>query len=209
MMYQCGQVLTIVISLSRILHAVTLLPAFWQPSSCLFIVGISFIVALFRSRVVYCIKDFYEFFKIYSKRLELFTGKLIMIVRIAPPSFQTYHASMSTSMARPSSFVRIGKRCTCSAPSSASLKMLPSFSGRRVSLPLYKTYVPQALQTRYLCGTPIRLGKLLPPRSEKYKKLTKDDIKVFQDITAGVMSTIGGANTASDDELAPYNEDWM
>lgn len=49
----------------------------------------------------------------------------------------------------------------------------------------------------------------LPPRSEHFKKLTKEDIEAFKAITSGVMSTIEGASTTSDDELVAFNEDWM
>lgn len=49
----------------------------------------------------------------------------------------------------------------------------------------------------------------MPPRSEKFKKITKEDIEAFKGITAGVLSTVEGATTSSQDELDGYNEDWM
>jgi len=64
-------------------------------------------------------------------------------------------------------------------------------------------------QSRCLSATPARRAKELPPRSEKFKKITKEDIAAFKEITSGVMSTVEGASTASQDELVPFNEDWM
>lgn len=66
-----------------------------------------------------------------------------------------------------------------------------------------------AQQSRCISVTPARRAKQLPPRSEKFKKITKEDIAAFKEITSGVMSTVEGANTASQDELVPFNEDWM
>lgn len=68
----------------------------------------------------------------------------------------------------------------------------------------------QALQqSRCLSTSSVRRAKELPPRSEKFKKLTKEDIAAFKEITSGVMSTVEGAKTTNEDELVPFNEDWM
>lgn len=64
-------------------------------------------------------------------------------------------------------------------------------------------------QSRCLSTSVPRRAKELPPRSEKFKKLTKEDIAAFKEITSGVMSTVEGASTTSQDELVPFNEDWM
>jgi hypothetical protein len=69
---------------------------------------------------------------------------------------------------------------------------------------------PAALQpAREFSSSSTRSAKQLPPRSERYKKLTKEDIEAFKGITSGVLSTVEGASTASDDDLVAFNEDWM
>ena len=55
----------------------------------------------------------------------------------------------------------------------------------------------------------VRSGGHLPPRSDKYKQITKEDVEAFKGITSGVMSTVEGAETASIEDLVSFNEDWM
>lgn len=95
------------------------------------------------------------------------------------------------------------------------------FNANRATLPLHRRNLSGAastlssraaykqVQIRCLSSTPARRAKELPPRSEKFKKLTEEDIAAFKEITTGVMSIVDGAKTSSEDDLVPFNEDWM
>ena len=90
-------------------------------------------------------------------------------------------------------------------------------NANRAALPLHRRQAARSAsiathtlrQSRCLSTTPVRQAKELPPRSEKFKKITKEDIAAFKEITSGVMSTVEGASTTTPDELVTFNEDWM
>lgn len=101
-----------------------------------------------------------------------------------------------------------------------SLHSAVAVNANRAALPLHRRQVARAAsiatqtlksfsQSRCLSTSPVRQAKELPPRSDKFKKITKEDIAAFKEITSGVMSTVEGASTTSQDELVPFNEDWM
>ena len=82
--------------------------------------------------------------------------------------------------------------------------------GRQAFRPTCRHTFPAVSHSRrHLFSTSKCTGKLLPARSDKYKKITRDDIEAFKGITSGVLSTVEGAKTAGDDDLVAFNEDWM
>ena len=106
------------------------------------------------------------------------------------------------------------------APALRALRTSTPLQAARASLPLHRRHISavasrtlgkaaSASQVQAFSTTPSRHAKELPPRGEKYKKLTKEDIEAFKGITSGVLSTIEGASTASDEDLVAFNEDWM
>jgi len=97
-----------------------------------------------------------------------------------------------------------------SAIAATSLRRIATTSFSRAALPLHRQIIPASVvRSRGFATTPSRYAKPLPPRSEKYKKLTKEDVEAFKAITSGVLSTLEGASTANEDDLKAFNEDWM
>jgi len=136
--------------------------------------------------------------------------------RCIPSAASAVEASTSSAVARalPAISSRpISRRSqstltACGRTTSSSSSTTTTSSSRAV-LPLHRRTLGLSTAARYLSSTAARQGKLLPPRSDKFKKITKEDIEAFKGITSGVLSTVEEASTASTDELVGYNEDWM
>ncbi|KAL7006437.1 D-lactate ferricytochrome c oxidoreductase [Cystobasidiomycetes sp. EMM_F5] len=79
----------------------------------------------------------------------------------------------------------------------------------RLSPSISHPHTPSYTRTRSISSSAVRLGSHLPPRNTKYKKLTREDVEAFKGMTSGLLSTVQGAETASEDDLVAFNQDWM